>query len=881
MNKFIKKVLNYSFASLTNFLIILVILTSATVLFGWFSHNITLVQLDPTFAPMQFNTALCFLFSATAFLLINLDKRKTSLFFTGIVFTFSFLTLIEYITNQSLGIDELFIKSFLENNDKFPGRMSPATGISFVLLSAVIGLFYFIKKSSLIQFLRWFFVFLLIGLSTIEIIGYIMGSQSIYLLENYSQMALHTSILFFLLSLVVLFKLLTSPFWHLHRILTPIFISATVLVIFVIMSTELHNKEQMTLDSFVEKEVKAIKDRMIVALESRVLALIRMKDREEAGSYPNEKALKKDAENYINDFADFQAIEKVNKSSKVEWVIPIKGNEQVLNKVLNKEFKRSKTFNESISTGKPLFTPILDLIQGGKGVLIILPMYDSKKRPKGQIVAVYKVNNLLKSLFGSENLQNYSVKIINEDTLINANEDNDHARKKLSKSITISQYNLNWKVIVTPKTEFLAPLLTLHSEIILIFGLIMSLLVGILTYFLQLLKVKNDEAKKAFKAKSDFLANISHEIRTPLNGIIGMSNILESNLESTENSQKLRIIKESSKSLLSLVNDILDYSKIEANKIELENVVFNIETTVMDVYYLFSTLADKKNINLNYNIKDDIKGWYKNDETRIKQILNNLLSNAIKFTENGDIKITVSKVKDLNDSNTIVSFKIEDTGIGISQESLSKLFQNFSQADSSTTRKYGGTGLGLSICKSLSELLKGKILVDSTPGEGSCFEIQIPLLKVEAPKNTVKESITKKDISINQDIRILTAEDNPINQVVIANTLKKIGFNTDFAGNGVEVLEMVQQFDYDIILMDCHMPELDGYEATKKIIEQFGENRPYIIALTASTLKEDRDRCFESGMDDFLSKPIDLNTLKIRLDKASENKSEKKISNQY
>ncbi|HTA71267.1 MAG TPA: ATP-binding protein [Bryobacteraceae bacterium] len=418
--------------------------------------------------------------------------------------------------------------------------------------------------------------------------------------------------------------------------------------------------------------------------------------------------------------------------------------------------------------------------------------------------------------------------------------------------------------------------------------------------YAQELERKNEElesalvtAREATQLKSRFLANMSHEIRTPMNGVLGMTDFLLGTSLTAEQQEFAGSIKKSADALLTLINDILDLSRIEAGKLRLDRIPFSLAATVEESSSLFALQARTKGLDFSIAVSGDLPDMLVGDAGRIRQVLTNLIGNAVKFTDSGRIDVEAEMVRPTEDG-FLIRFSVRDTGIGIPPEQQSRLFESFTQGDGSSTRKYGGTGLGLSISKQLVELMDGELGVESRPGEGSRFwftasfgkaavvapaapprrPIPVPVPAPAVPLSPVAPKLPipspkpgtvppQKSNGSPRKLWVLLAEDNEINQRIALRLLEKLGLGADAVDNGRAAVEALAQKNYDMVLMDCMMPEMDGFEATAVIRNrERGKGHIPICALTANAMEGDREKCLAAGMDDYISKPVGLDKLR-------------------
>lgn len=395
---------------------------------------------------------------------------------------------------------------------------------------------------------------------------------------------------------------------------------------------------------------------------------------------------------------------------------------------------------------------------------------------------------------------------------------------------------------------------------------LLGMLLTLVVVYAEILVSRTRRARQTDLAKDAFLASMSHEIRSPLNGVVGMTSLLRETELDEEQSKMVNAIETSASHLSAVIGDILDFSKIHAGKVELDYSLVRLKDLFQNCIDIILPQAEEKSQHIRLSISQDLDAvFFKVDSTRLKQVVINLLSNAVKFTgENGTIELAVSA--DVSAAQKTLKILISDNGIGLNEEQIARLFRSFSQADISTTRRYGGTGLGLAISKNLAQLMGGDISVTSVVDKGSRFTVTLPLDIVAAPDEEQQSNVIANEQ--NHSLKILVVDDLSMNQSMMVMMLEKIGYPADVADNGREALEMQAKNNYDLIFMDWEMPEMDGVEATRLIRSKVKtERHPWIIALTANASSTHKEKCIQAGMNDYLSKPVGIDQIKDRINR--------------
>lgn len=660
-------------------------------------------------------------------------------------------------------------------------------------------------------------------------------------------------------------------------------------------SFALKRSEEESSHRLTKQALNGFVSRLALGFEARMSALERVGSRWEQAGGSSRPAWTADALEYVRHDSSYQALAWVDPERTVRWIVPEAENQSLHGARLGERVARTLAMTESRRHHELRLTPPFEQSSGGNAVEAYVALFADGKF-QGHTLAIFELKDIFEGLldhlanrydtvvhYGDQRLFAHSAARKNEEgteALMADDEVHEHR--------TVTVRGVSFSVHVGLSEASRQEMATATSVVALVLGLALSTVLALLLALYQdirrrlslqsasnaALRLANGEnqelldaleerhaqgvvdrarAIEAARAKSEFLAKMSHELRTPMNGVIGMLSLLSDMSLGTEQRSYVTTAKDSAEALLTVVNDILDISKLEAGKVSLEAVDCSMSHVIDGCLALVQRMADQKGVVLRAVLPTEELPYFRADAGRLRQVLINLINNALKFTAEGSVSVVVSEVMRGEDSARL-TLAVHDTGIGIHQDRLEAVFEQFEQAESSTTRSYGGTGLGLPIAQQIVSLMGGTIVVESELGKGSKFSFDL-----ELPYGKAITGVSHRPKRTQFGLRVLVADDNIVNQKVARRFLQKLGCTVDVVANGKEAVSAALTMPYAMVFMDCHMPEMDGYEATEKIHASLPKLP--VIAMTAAAMQEDRERCAAAGMDHFVSKPVRLNLL--------------------
>ena len=611
-------------------------------------------------------------------------------------------------------------------------------------------------------------------------------------------------------------------------------------------------------------------------IEYDISRLKNLKNRLENSNGSYFKSWENDANLLLEQNPSFKFVEWIDSSMVIKKIVPKKGNEAALNLDISTVGYRHKDWLEHSKSGEVNITSWVKLTQKGYSFLVDVPVYFSG-RFQGTITAGMdfheNFNRLVDYLEDQYSVEIYDDKnnlFFNVNPTIKLN-----PPKDISYSNTIivgKDGQQKWRVNVFPSKKLLIAQNKAVTDSALLVGLLLSLISSFLTYFYfrakkstafarhsnlalkkanQTLNIERNKAEKASQAKTDFLSNMSHEIRTPLHAIVGFIELLKGSELNKTNTQYLNLMEKSSNNLLHIVNDILDFEKIESGKIELTKDNFNPVLRIKELIDVNQLIFSKKGLSLETNFENTLNLNVIGDESKLLQITNNILKNGLKFTNTGGVTLTYSESL-INNNELKISISIKDTGIGIPKDKINSIFERFTQIENSIKKQYEGSGLGLAISKIFINMMGGEISVKSKLNAGTEFQFYM-VFPIAEEQNIIKRSAAKKRVDLSK-LNVLIVDDNNINILVLKKFLQDMGIEPDIAKNGKKALDLVDKEDYQLIFMDIHMPEMDGWEATKEIRKTNKE--AVIFGISANVTKDAINQSIDTGMDNYLTKPF-------------------------
>ena len=629
----------------------------------------------------------------------------------------------------------------------------------------------------------------------------------------------------------------------------------------------LHAFEAASVHRAIDVEARRAHEKLDAQLRERILALARLARQWELQGAPSQAVWEAQARLLLAHTPGYLAIEWVDAQATIRWAVPQAVNRLAVGRSLMPpgadvdSLRRRATFNKAMQGPEPVASRTLMLFQGGRGFSVQVGI-GSPEQFAGAIVGVFRMDTTVQAILGADFGSRFTLAVYDGEELA-FGEPPDPDMASWARALTLDVFGVPWRINLSPRPETLAQMRLGLPQMVLWGGGVVSLLLATATFLALTAAARTRQVAALLQARSTFLALMSHEIRTPLNGILGILDLFEQAQLDAEQRGLIDTMRTAGLGLRAVLSDVLNLSKLEAGRVQLETAPFALRPTIAAQLALVRGAADAKGLALGHSIAADVPEWVLGDAARIGQVLLNLVGNAIKFTAVGSVQLDVQLSRQTGD-DCVLDFAVRDTGIGLAAEVAQKIFQPFVQADSSTSRKYGGTGLGLYISAQLVQRMGGQVAVDSSLGVGSTFRFSCHLQATQAPAPIAAPMAADAAAqpTAGRPRRILVAEDNAVNQLVIERMLASLGHQVRLVGDGAQALQALTESPYDLVLMDCQMPNMDGLQATRllRAREAPGQHVP-VIALTASALAEDEAACRAAGMDAFIAKPINREAL--------------------
>lgn len=843
----------------------LALLLGAVVLVGWYAKIPALIQILPTLVPMQYNTALAFLLVGVSLFFLIYSRPKIALIFGIAVSVIGFLTLFEYVSGLSLGIDQLFMHHYITVETSHPGRMAPNTALCFFFSGFTLILGALFRRFAQRELLLTLLSTLIILLGAIALFGYIVALPTTYGWGNLTSMSVHTAIGFIAVGSGLLFHSLAeySRLKSKSQPFVPVltfFIAVTLMII--------------SWQVLIGIQHADIKD-AVIETQALIKQDIELKIKKQMDAI-NQVAKHQDGYKKINvlaHFPDYYAgIAILNSKRATKWLkIPSKNLDQEQLLSITKQ-QLGKLSDNKIFNILPIIKPA-----NGKNIFAITQRLVEKGKDTRFLVGYIYFHNLLDTILPHMVKSNWVIALHykRQTVYLSRSKLNQMIRKRWGQTTNLQIKHPIWQMEIWPSKEIIDTVYSWAPTVIFVIGIIISLMLALLLQMWHSLRMARELADQANKAKSRFLSSMSHELRTPLNAAMGYAQLLEYDDTLTpQQKSNASLIRSANKHLLSLINDVLDLAKIESGRVELSIESVALNDVMTECQSLVKPYLERYQVTLAYDADVNAPVVIKADYFRLKQIILNLLTNAMKYNrKNGTVTVFTEPGR-----SGFIRIGIKDTGKGISAKQKEAMFRPFQRLGAERSN-IEGTGIGLVITKNLIEMLNGTIVVESIENVGSVFWVELPIASEEDKKhassvhNQAIKAMSKKDLSARK--KILLVEDNPANQAIVIQQLQYLKYEADVAANGEEGYQAWKSGDYGMILMDCNMPVMDGYEATKMIRrDEYGTDKHVpIIAFTANAYKEELHETVTAGMDDYLVKPVELETLQSKLNQWAQTKT--------